>query len=402
VNSRTRSLVFWSAAALIAAETVLFGLVVPALPRFAERLDLSDPQIALIFALFPLGQLAAAVVGGALLERTGRRPAMLGSLVLLAVATIGFAYADSVSLFAGTRFLQGVAAGFAWTGALAAISDVYPAGELGFRMSLAEAAGGAGGIAGPALGGIGIDTIGLTETFLVAALVPLVLAIPLLLAPETRRPGAGAGTPRLAALRTMLRTTRAQVAAVALLAFAVVLGLIEPLLPLDLDRRLGASAAVIGGLFAALIIAHLIVAPLAGRWSDRRGRVGPLLAGGIVLALALPMTAIGPLWFVMAAMVLVGVGLGALGAGVGALMTEAVDEVGLTGQYSLSAGSLTALFSIGALLGPVLGGGARLVLTYLATVVLLALAVLAATTWAALALRGVERQRPGEIPRGQP
>jgi len=42
--------VYWTATALIAVDTLLFSLIVPALPRFADRLALSDTEAALIFA----------------------------------------------------------------------------------------------------------------------------------------------------------------------------------------------------------------------------------------------------------------------------------------------------------------------------------------------------------------
>ncbi|MDH3226205.1 MAG: MFS transporter [Thermoleophilia bacterium] len=394
MDARARTIVFWSASALIGAETLLFGLLVPALPEFSDKLGLSDPQAAIIFALFPVGQLAASIVGAAALERVGRRPAMIASVVLMAAATVGFAFSDTVAIFALTRLLQGVAAGLAWTAGLAAISDVFPANQLGYRMSLAESVGGAGGgLAGPAVGGIAIDLIGVTQTFLFAAIVPVLLAVPVIFTPETRRARAGEPTSRWLALRKILAKPRAQVGTAALLVFAVTLGLLEPLLPLDIDRRLGLSATVIGMLFATLILADLIAAPIAGRWSDKRGRIGPMLVGGALIAVALPLTAIGPRPMLFTAMVVLGVGLGAMGAGIGALMTEAADAAGLAGQYGLSAGVITGLFALGALAGPVLGGLARTTLTYSATVTLLAAAVVAATIWMTSALRTVERQR---------
>ncbi len=399
MDSRTRSLVFWSASALIAAETLLFGLVVPALPEFADDLSLSDTEAAIIFALFPIGQLLTAIGGAVAVEQIGRKPAMVASVVMMAAATAGFAFAETVAILSATRFLQGAAAGLAWTAALAMISDIYPASQLGYRMSLAEAIGGAGGgLAGPVVGGIGFDAIGTTPTFLIAAIVPVLIAVPVVFTPETQRASVGPKTSRFASMRRILREPRAQVAAAALVVFAVTLSLLEPLLPLDVDRRLGLSATVIGLLFATLILANLIIAPLAGRWSDKRGRTVPMLVGGALMVVALPMTAIGPVYVVFAAVAVLGVGLGAMGAGIGALMTEAVDDAGLSGQYGLSAGILSALFSLGALAGPLFGGAARIALPFSATVILLAIGVAGATIWMVSALRVLERQDP----RGDP
>ena len=393
---RASSLIFWSSSALIAAETLLFGLVVPALPEFADKLSLSDSEAAMIFALFPLGALLSSIVGAAMVEALGRRPVMLISIVVMSAATVGFAYSEVVALFALSRFMQGAATGLAWTAALAAISDVFPASELGYRMSLAEAVGGAGGgLAGPVVGGIAIDLIGTRPTFLIAAAAPLIVGIPVLLSPETRHGRMAPSVRRLAALRRVMQEPRARVAAGALVGFAMVIGLVEPLLPLDLDRRLELSAAMIGLVFGTLILSDLLTAPIAGRWSDRRGRSAPIALGGALIAAALPLTALGPPPMVFGAVVVLGIGLGSFGAGIGALMTEAVDAAGYAGQYGLSAGVMSAIFSLGALVGPVVGAAARTVLPYLATAAMLSAIILAATIWMVRELAAARETAPG-------
>ena len=87
-SDRRRTFVFLVATGLIAVETMLFTMVVPALPVFAERHGLSDPEAVLIFAAFPVAQLAASVGAAGLVERLGRRPAMAGGAAVLLLATL--------------------------------------------------------------------------------------------------------------------------------------------------------------------------------------------------------------------------------------------------------------------------------------------------------------------------
>jgi len=103
--------VFWVATGLIAVETTLFTLVVPALPVFAERYSLSDSEAALIFAAFPVAQLASAFASARPVERHGRRPAILFAGVLLLLATLAFALVSDPLPLAAARSIQGVAAG---------------------------------------------------------------------------------------------------------------------------------------------------------------------------------------------------------------------------------------------------------------------------------------------------
>src|SRR6185436_7944382 len=85
-----------------------------------------------------------------------------------------------------------------------------------------------------------------------------------------------------------LRSSRA--VAVALVTFATFTDLVAysiaiPVLP-DLSRKLGASATMIGLLFASFGVTLLLVSVPMGAVSDRIGRKGPLVGGMAALAAA--------------------------------------------------------------------------------------------------------------------
>lgn len=382
-----RALVFWTATGLIAVDTILFTMVVPALPEFADRFGFSDSVAALIFAVFPLGQLVSALVAAGLVERLGRRPVMMLAAATLAVATLAFSLATGTELLALARFMQGVAAGFVWTAGIASISDLYPSDELGFRIGLAETAGGGIGLLGPVLGGALVDMIGTDATFALAAVLPALALIPVLLIPETRS-GPADVSPLWPGLVRLAREPKARAAFGSLGGLAAVLALVEPLLPLDLDERLGLSSLAIGLVFGAGLLVYYAVVPLAGRWSDRRGRRMPLLVGGGLIVVGLPFLAVGPALSVTIAFAVVGAGMAALGAPSGALMVEAVDDAGMAGRYGLSSASLTVVFSLGYALGPLLGALASAALPFGATVGIAAGAILVLTVWLGRALPG--------------
>lgn len=380
-----RNLVFWTATGLIGVDTMLFTMVVPALPEFAERFGFSASAAALIFALFPLGQLISALAAAGLVERVGRRPVMILGALVLAIATLGFSLATGPELLAAARFAQGTAAGLVWTAGLAAISDTFPSDQLGFRIGLAETAGGALGLLGPVLGGALIDAIGTDATFALAAVLPAVALVPVAFLPETRT-GAGDRSPLLPALRRLMSEPKARVAIASLAAVAAVLALVEPLLPLDLDERLGLSSFAIGLVFAAGLATYFIVVPAAGRWSDRHGRRTPLVIGCLLMAGGLPFLAVGPPVAVAVAFAVVGAGMAAAGAPSGPLMVEAVNEAGMAGRYGLSAASLTVVFAAGYTIGPLFGAAASAAIPFGAIVLVAAAACLALCGWLARAL----------------
>lgn len=375
-----RSLIFWTATGLIAAETILFTMVVPALPDFADRFGFSASVAALVFAAFPVGQLIAALAAAGLVDRLGRRPVMIAGALTLAVATLVFALAGGTAMLAGARFAQGVAAGLVWTAGIAAISDVYPVDQLGFRIGLAETAGGALGLLGPVIGGALIAAFGTETTFLLATILPAVALVPVLMLPETGT-GHDTGPPPLAALRRLAAQPKARAAFASLGGVAALLALVEPLLPLDLAHRLALTSLGIGLVFGVGEVAYFALVPVAGRWSDRRGRRAPMRLGALLIAAGLPFLAVGPAATVAVAFAVVSAGMAALGTPSGPLMVEALDDAGMAGRHGLSSAMLSIVFALGYAVGPLLGASARLALPFGAVMVLGSCGALAIALW---------------------
>ena len=83
-DPKTQRTVFLTVTLLIAGDSALFTLVIPALPIFADRYDLSDAAVVLIFGIFPLAQLLTTIPLTGALDRIGRRPTMVaGASALL-------------------------------------------------------------------------------------------------------------------------------------------------------------------------------------------------------------------------------------------------------------------------------------------------------------------------------
>ena len=376
-----RSLVFWTVTGLIAVDTILFTLVVPALPVFAERYGLSNSEAVLIFAAFPVAQLPVALGAAKLIDRFGRRAGIIGAAVLLLFATAGFAVVDDPILLVLARGAQGAAAGLAWTSGIAAISDVYPNEQLGFRIGLAETAGGGAGLIGPVVGGVLIGAFGTSTTFALACVLPGVFVVIALFIPETRR--VRAATVRLTtAFRRILREPSARAGAASLIGMAAILALLEPLLPLNLVERHDSSPAIVGLVFSAGLLGYFIGAPLAGRWSDRNGRRPPIIVGGLGLALTLPLITFGPPAWVAVWFVAVGGFMAVLGSSSGPLLSKAADDAGLVGMYGVSSAILVAIFAAGYALGPLIGAVASAVAPFWLIVVVAAVAVAALASFA--------------------
>jgi DHA1 family multidrug resistance protein-like MFS transporter len=362
--------------AAIAVDTLMFSAIVPALPEFQREMGLSDTGVALIFAAFPVAQLLVAPFAAKWVDRLGRRPAIIAGAVLLALAGVGFAVASDPWSLAVARAVLGGASAITWTGALAYVSDVYPPDQLGFRLGLAETAGGGAGLMAPLLSGLLIEWIGITETFLLLVAFPVALIVWALAVPETRT-HRGPTPGMFHALKGLSTSPGARAGAIALILLAIVEGMSESLLPLDLAERLMLSTAAVG-LVVSLSMATLFLgAPLGGRWSDIAGRRTPILAGGILAIIALPLMAVGPAWWVTIAAALTLLGTSIMAAPAGPLFTAAVDDMGLAGSYGISAGAIVMVFAIGFVLGPLIGGVLSAVMPFLGVCIAVAVIVAA-------------------------
>ena len=134
-------------------DLVGFGIVIPLVPFFAERLGARPELITLIIALHALCQAVAMPVWGALSDRRGRRPVLLVSMIGHAGSYLMMGFADSLWMLALARIISGVTAANLST-AYAYIADITGPDERAGAMGKISAAFGLGFAVGPALGGV--------------------------------------------------------------------------------------------------------------------------------------------------------------------------------------------------------------------------------------------------------
>ena len=152
------------------------GLIIPVLPGLLEEvtgLGLDETaQIGgwLLFAYASMQFLFAPIIGG-LSDRYGRRPILLFTLFMLGIDYIIMALAPTLFwLFLG-RTLSGIM-GASWAAANSCIADVASTETRGKYFGMLGAAGAAGFVVGPGLGGL-LGTIDVRFPFVAAAILAL-------------------------------------------------------------------------------------------------------------------------------------------------------------------------------------------------------------------------------------
>jgi multidrug resistance protein len=165
-----------------------FGLVIPVLPYYAQRLGVGGVGFGALLGMYSLMQFLATIVLGRLSDRVGRRPILLISILFSFSGYLVFAFAGSYTMLFLGRTISGFSAGNISV-AQAYIADITTPKERSRGMALIGAALGLGFIVGPALGGVaghygGPRAVGLTA----AGLSALNLVSAWLIVQESLRP----------------------------------------------------------------------------------------------------------------------------------------------------------------------------------------------------------------------
>lgn len=124
-------------AGLMSLNALAIDAMVPALPAIGEALNVvSDNQRQLVVSLYFLGFGTTQLLYGPLADRFGRKPVLLGSLLLYITFALACAAAPSFTLLLAARLAQGAAAAATRVLVISIIRDRYEGAAMARLMSL--------------------------------------------------------------------------------------------------------------------------------------------------------------------------------------------------------------------------------------------------------------------------
>jgi MFS family permease len=132
--------------------------------------------------------------------------------------------------------------------------------------------------------------------------------------------------------------------------------LLEPTLPLQLEREFDFSPAAVGILFGAATLVYGICTPLVGTVADRWGRRPVMAIGAVLMAVSLPLVGVpDALAITLAAVLVVSIAYALLMTPTLPEMADAVDRRG-GGAYASAYAVFNAAYAAGMMAGPIIGG----------------------------------------------
>jgi MFS family permease len=150
---------------ILVSSAAQFALV-PVMPVYAHRLGLSGFQQGMVLGATGLAALAVSVPAGTLSDRLGAGRITLATGLLMALATLGQAFASSFPALMAARLAFGAGYGIVWTAGLCWLASAA-GGPPALGGSVTSA--GIGGVAGPAASGALTQHLGLGVPLLATA-----------------------------------------------------------------------------------------------------------------------------------------------------------------------------------------------------------------------------------------
>lgn len=315
--------------ALDGFDNLLLGLIIPVLiDEWGVSRETFAPFVIITVIMMSIGTAVAGWLG----DRVGRKPTLVGSLLIMGVLTFASAFAQTADQLLVLRAIAALGLGGAMPGATALFAEFTPSQHRGIVVSMGMGFIPLGGLVAGLLGSVVLPAQGWRAMFIIGGIITLTVAILAIFflreSPEFRtRAGAsgsqdGEGTPvagRPASIFSpyYLRDT----IALWFCFFFCMLGVYSMMywtpsllkaVGYDISlSSIGLGAFNLGGVVGAIGIAAII---------DRKGSRGPLISvalGGTLAALALAFVLI-----YIRTPVLVVIGLAAIGVFIAGLQTS--------------------------------------------------------------------------------
>ncbi len=337
------------ASAMIFFDVAFFAAIAPLLPDYVDQLGLTKAEAGVLSAAYAAGTLLASLPAGFAASRVGPRRSVICGLLLLGVSSLIFGLVDQIYLLDAARFTQGIAGALIWAGALTWLITASPDESRGSVIGTALGTAVAGALLGPVLGALAAS-IGTELVFGSVLIVTSALAYAASRMPEAH-----------VSERQSLREVKAALLSRPILDGAlfvavpsVMFGAIEVLVPLRIDA-LGGGHGVIAAGFIAGAGLEAVLAPMAGRLSDRVGRRMPYVIGLTICAVAMVAVALAAtLGAVLGALIVTSLGAGLCFAPALTLLSDIADSSSL--HQGFAAGLSNMAWASGQVVGGIGGG----------------------------------------------
>lgn len=284
-----------------------FNMIIPELPAYLSSMG-GEEYKGLIISMFTLTAGLSRPFSGKLADKIGRVPVMVIGATVSGVAALIYPYVSVVWAFLLLRFFHGFSTGFKPTGTAAYVGDIVPVSRRGEGMGIFGLFGSIGMAFGPVIGPFIAKNFSIEAMFYTSSVIAVFSVIILAGMRETLSRPEKFSPRHLKVGMADVFEPRVLAPSVTLLLTLVPFGTVLTLAP-DFSDYLGISNR--GLYFTCFTVASLGIRFVAGKASDRFGRVAVLRVSIFFLVSAMLVTGFADtVWQFVLGSILFGVGTG--------------------------------------------------------------------------------------------
>ncbi|XP_053917791.1 MFS-type transporter SLC18B1 isoform X1 [Cuculus canorus] len=346
-----------------------YSILGPFFPTEAEKKGASNTITGLIFGCFALVNFLTSLILGNYLTQIGAKFMFVAGMFVSGCVTILFGMLDKVPsgpMFIGFCFLVRAmdAIGFAaaMTASFSILAKAFP-NNIATVLGSLEIFTGLGLVLGSPLGGFLYQSFGYEVPFITLGCLVLVLVpVNMCILPTYD------STPSKDSFWKLILLPKVLMLCLTIFSLSACLGFLDPTMSLFVLKKFKLSAGYVGLVFLGLALSYALSSPLLGLLSDKLPylRKWLLVSGGLITALCFFMLGPAPvlhiesqLWMFVLMLVLIGFSLGMSAIPLFPEVLHCAHENGFEEGLSLLglvSGLFNAMWSLGAFVGPTLGG----------------------------------------------
>jgi MFS family permease len=266
-----------------------FNMLIPELPAYLSSIGGAEHK-GLIIALFTLTAGISRPFSGRLTDTLGRVPVMATGSVVCFICGFLYPVLGTVSGFLFLRLIHGFSTGFKPTATAAYVADIIPRERWGEALGIHGLCFSTGLAIGPAIGSSITLHYSLNALFYTSSAFALLSIIILMNMKETLKTSRRFNASMLKITRRDIIALEVMPAAIVIFLTYVAYGVILTLIP-DWSDHLGIRNK--GLFFMVFTVASLLIRFIAGKASDRYGRIYVINTGLVLLFISLVIVGYG-------------------------------------------------------------------------------------------------------------
>ncbi|XP_013372142.1 PREDICTED: MFS-type transporter SLC18B1 isoform X3 [Chinchilla lanigera] len=367
--SRDQLFILISAASMNLGSMMAYSVLGPFFPKEAENKGASNTMIGVIFGCYALFEFLASLVFGKYLVHIGAKFMFIAGMFISGAVTVIFGVMDRlpdgpvfIAMCFLVRVIDAIGFGAAITASSSILTKAFPNNVATVLGSL-EVFSGLGLVVGPPLGGFLYQSFGYEVPFIsLGCIVLLIIPLNACILPSYE------SDPSEHSFWKLVTLPKVGLIAFVLISLSSCFGFLDPILSLFVLGKFNLPAGYVGLVFLGLALSYTISSPLFGLLSDKMPHLRKwlLVFGNLITAACFMLLGPAPilhiksqLWLLVLILVVNGVS-----AGMSIIPTfpevlscayENGFEEGLS-TLGLVSGLTSAMWSVGAFIGPMLGG----------------------------------------------